>query len=518
MAGSSWNPIMPPNPLYLALLFPFLPSNRCSRSAAPPEPPFALVERCGNSQRLAAVCPEALALGLAPGLALADARAREPSLAVVPHDPAADAALLRALARLCADATPTVAIERPDALVLEIGGSAHLFGGAEALARRLCQRLEAQGLQVREAFGPTPDAALAFARVPAAGGLIANLPVAALALGADAERALRRAGLATVHDIRRQPRAAIAARFGMAALAALDRLDGSAPRPLSARRVRAPLRFEERLAEPIVTVDGARTILARLIMRACAQLARRGQGGRRFEASLLRTDGQPHSLVVESGQPMRDPAAIARLFAERIETLADPLDPGFGYDRIMLSILRAESLGVHQPALQPGPDEGKDALIGLIDRLSIRFGPGRLLRLLPADSHLPERAERRVPAQGTIVPPWPMLQGRDDPPARPIFLFDPPEPIEVLAEVPDGPPFRFRWRRTQHRVARAEGPERIAAEWWRLKSGALSGGRTRDYWRVEDGAGQRFWLFRHGLYEEGRNGHPPGWFLHGLFA
>ncbi len=475
----------------------------------------------------------ALALGLAPGLPLADARAREPALAVVLHDPAADAALLRALGRLCADATPTVAIERPDALLLEIGGSAHLFGGPEALAERLQLRLEAHGMRLRKALGPTPDAALAFARYPAAEGRIARLPVAALNLGEEAERGLRRAGLATVHDVARQPRAAIAARFGMGACLAMDRLDGSAARPLSPRRVRARLRFEERLAEPILTADGARTILARLIERACTRLARRGKGGRRFEASLFRTDGQTQSLAVESGHPTRDPAAIGRLFAERIDTLADPLDPGFGYDRIMLSIGRTDPLAVRQPPLQADKEADSEALAALIDRLSIRFGPARLMRLLPADSHVPERAERRAPAQGAIAQgatalPWPQQQkpegtgpqgiGPGDPPARPIFLFDPPEPIEVLAEVPDGPPFRFRWRRAQHRVSRAEGPERIAPEWWRLKSGALHGGRTRDYWRVEDTAGRRFWLFRHGLYDEALESRPPGWFLHGLFA
>ncbi|MBS3961302.1 MAG: DNA polymerase Y family protein, partial [Sandarakinorhabdus sp.] len=479
-----------------------------------------------------------------PGLPLADARAQEPRLAVVAHDPVADAALLRALARLCEDATPTVAIERPDALLLEIGGSSHLFGGPQALADRLRQRMEAHGMHLREALGATPDAALAFARYPSADGMIGHLPVAALSLGEDAERGLRRAGLALVRDVARQPRAAIAARFGMGAALALDRLDGSAPRPLSPRREHAPLRFEERLAEPVATADGVRAIMARLIERACRRLARRGLGGRRFDMSLFRTDGQTHGLAMESGRPTRDPAAIARLFAERIEALADPLDPGFGYDRILLSIGRTDALAAHQPALEAAGDRvddrdgdrvgdrdgdrRNDALAALIDRLSIRFGPARLLRLLPAQSHVPERAERRVEAQSAErrsadALSWPQPLNAD-PPARPIFLFDPPEPVEVLAEVPDGPPFRFRWRSIQHRVACAEGPERIAPEWWRLKDGALHGGRTRDYWRVEDMEGRRFWLFRHGLCDEPQGApraggmRPPGWFLHGLFA
>jgi protein ImuB len=98
---------------------------------------------------------------------------------------------------------------------------------------------------------------------------------------------------------------------------------------------------------------------------------------------------------------------------------------------------------------------------------------------------------------------------------RPLFLLDPPELVEVLAEVPDGPPHRFRWRRRQHRIALAEGPERIAPEWWRSRSGRLDSGHTRDYWRVEDEGGRRFWLFRAGFYGAAA---PPRWYMHGLFA
>lgn len=57
-----------------------------------------------------------------------------------------------------------------------------------------------------------------------------------------------------------------------------------------------------------------------------------------------------------------------------------------------------------------------------------------------------------------------------------------------------------------------EGPERIAAEWWRRRDNK---GLTRDYYRVEDVQGRRYWLFRHGLYDE-KDG--PRWYIHGLFA
>lgn len=475
------------------------------------------MHRVGNAQRLAAVCPDASSLGLGPGLPLADARARVPSLASFAHDPVADARLLRALSRLGHDFTPSLAIEPPDALLLEISGSAHLFGGPDRLAARLVARLERQGMLVRSGFGPTPDAALSLVRFPQAGGDIGKLPVAVLCLGEAAERGLRRAGLKRVEDLLRQPASTIAARFGKGALLALGRLTGEMPRPLRLRPFPARLHFEERLAEPLLCAEGARLVLQRLLARACIRLARRGRGARSLKAELFRTDGAVQALIVESGRPSRDPAALLRLFDERIETLADPLDPGFGYDRLRLLILRADPFDELQPGLAAGADGEAQALDDVIDRLAVRFGAHRLLRLAPADSHLPERSERRQIAQGSRPAPWRLRpENSTDPPDRPLFMFDPPEPIEVLAEVPDGPPHRFRWRRTQHRVTLVEGPERIAPEWWRLKSGALSGGRTRDYWRVEDADGRRFWLFRAGMYEEGKA--LPAWYLHGLFA
>jgi protein ImuB len=506
----------PPRLPWLALRFPFLPADRlCALGAAPAEP-FALVARTGNALRLAAVSPGALALGLHPGLTLADARARVPALASAAHDPAADAAWLRRLARRFDWATPTIALQPPDALLLEIGASTHLFGGAPALAARLKQELGAVSAHLALGLGTTPDAALAFARFPGAAGDWRRLPVAALGLDAEAEAGLRRAGLALVGEVARQPSAAIAARFGLQAVKALGFLHEQV-RPLKLRRPPPRLAFEARLAEPLLTTDAAHAVLAELYARAARRLARLGRGGRRFEAAFDRADGAVQRLAVESGRPLRDPRAIARLFDERIEGLADPLDPGFGYDRIALAVSRHEPLAVRQPQLGEARDAAPDALDAALDRLSIRFGADSFLTLLPLDSHLPEASEARRPARDGEAPAWgrPAIEDTD-PPLRPLFLFDPPEPVEVLAEVPDGPPHRFRWRRTQHRVALAEGPERIAPDWWRLASGALEGGRVRDYWRVEDMDGRRYWLFRAGLY--GEVGAAARWYLHGLFA
>jgi hypothetical protein len=85
-----------------------------------------------------------------------------------------------------------------------------------------------------------------------------------------------------------------------------------------------------------------------------------------------------------------------------------------------------------------------------------------------------------------------------------------PPGIDTSVWIAHGRPSPEQLKRV-HEVVRAEGPERIAPEWWRPGTDGV----TRDYYRVEDAQGRRFWIFRAGLYGEGGE---PGWFLHGLFA
>jgi protein ImuB len=205
-----------------------------------------------------------------------------------------------------------------------------------------------------------------------------------------------------------------------------------------------------------------------------------------------------------------------RLMSERIETLSDPIDPGFGFDLIRLSVPVTEPLSVSQLRLEGGAAREAE-VSALIDRLSTRLGRNRVRQLVAQDTHIPEQMQLELPAVETCEPSasWPKPEA-GEPPLRPLHLFDPPQPIDVVAEVPDGPPHRFRWRRKFHEVRRFEGPERIASEWWKRRDGAVDkAGLTRDYYRVEDARGRRFWVFRHGLYEEKPD---PRWYLHGLFA
>ncbi|MBS0255360.1 MAG: DNA polymerase Y family protein [Proteobacteria bacterium] len=508
-------PQPPPARRHLALWFPWLPAERALNAAAPPEggAPFALVARAGNALRLAAVSGHAAGLGLVPGMALADARARHPALATQPHDPVADARALAGIARRLRRFTPRIAPDPPDGLILDITGCAHLFGGEEALCAAV---RAATPFTMRQALAGHAPAARALARYGAAGQEdLATLPVRALELPDEALAGLRRAGLETVGALAARPAAAIAARFGAEAVVRLRRLLGEAAQPLDPLAHQAPLRFERRFAEPVGHQAAIARHLLALLGEAVRVLEQRGLGARQLLLTLCRSDGARQQLAIATSLPSRDPALILRLFDERIASLADPLDPGFGYDTMELAVPLAEPLGALQPGFEAPADQSA-ALAELVDRLATRLGPQHLARLVPRDSHLPERAQRLVPMADAPAPaPWPAPAA--DLPPRPLLLFDPPQPVEVIAEVPDGPPHRFRWRGMTHEVRLAEGPERLAAEWWCRPAGHLAGhgGLTRDYYRVEDGAGRRFWLFRHGLYDEAP---VPRWYLHGLFA
>jgi protein ImuB len=477
--------------------------------------PVAFVARVGNAVRLASVDATAAAMGLTPGLTLADARARVPTLEVFDSDDHADLDWLEMIADSCVRYTPSVMVDPPQGLVLDIAGCTHAFDGERRLAADVEARLARRGVLVRHAFGDTPDAARALARYAGAPApdeqrALKRLPVAALGLDDDATEALVRAGLKTVGDVAQRPLAGIAARFGVEAATMVRRLFGEAESPLTPRRVTAPIVVERRFAEPIARTEHALAVLAELVAEAGVLLERRHEGGRRFEVRLFRADGLVQRLRVETGRPTRDPDVLARLFRERIDTLADPLDPGFGYDMMRLDIVAAERLEASQLRLEGG-EASVPQVDALVDRLATRLGRTRVRRFAPRASHIPEQAELMLPATDAApAGDWPAPEP-GEPPLRPIYLFDPPQPIDaVLSEVPDGPPMRFRWRRDVHEVARAEGPERIAGEWWRRRDAAP---RPRDYYRVEDRRGRRFWIFRHGLHDE-----DPRWYVHGLFA
>lgn len=479
--------------------------------------PLALVERQRGVIRLTACDAKAAALGLTPGLTLADARAQVLELTVAEADPVRDLHWLERIAHACGRFTPRVMTEPPDGLMLDITGCAHLFGDEAGLLAEVERRMRDWTGDLRHAVADTPEGARALARFGTGATMDAaadlpQLPVDALELDEETQSALRRAGFRTIGELANRPAGPLAARFGIELPGLIDRILGRSDRRITPHRALPDLIFERRFAEPIASTVTTLAVIGELTEAAATALEERRRGGRRFAARLYRSDGQVFELTVECGGPLRDPVRITRLFSERVEALADPIDPGFGFDMIRLSVPLTETLAAAQLELAGG-SVNKEAMAALIDRLSARAGSGRIRRFAPRDSHIPEQAELALPAIAASAPSaWPTPEP-GEPPRRPTHLFDPPQPVEVIAELPDGPPRRFRWRHNLHVVTRFEGPERIAAQWWRRAPGDF--GLTREYYRVEDARGRRFWLFRHGLYDEQP---APHWYMHGLFA
>lgn len=438
-------------------------------------------------------------------------------MVVVQHDPAADAAFLEEVAEDCDRWTPLVGLDVPDGLTLDITGCAHLFGGEAMMRQRLLAHLRRHGVGAGAVIAGTPEAARALVRAGRSGVVppgheaeaVQHLPVALLGLDPAITTALSRAGLKTIGDLAARPSTPLAARFGADLLTRLQRMLGREDVRIVPRRPLPACIAERRFPEPIARAEDIEATLALLVDDLALMLEARAEGGRAFEATFFRADGAVRRLKIETARPLRDAATLARLWHEKLDTLADPVDPGFGFDLVRLAVLRAEPLLPAQVSLD-GRAVAEEEVAALIDRLAIRLGRERVLAFLMRDTHDPSRTSALVPAgslrAGVITD---LIPSERLP--RPLTLFEPPQPIEALAEVPDGAPLRFRWRRVVHEVARAEGPERIAPEWWRLSKGTP----TRDYFRVENREGRRFWLFRAGLY--GRETSDPRWFIHGLF-
>ncbi|MCP5000672.1 MAG: DNA polymerase Y family protein [Hyphomicrobiales bacterium] len=530
----------------VSLWFPHLPTDRimrqrfgrCWRSdpavtaKRADRPPLAISHDDRNARRIAALCERASALGLRRGMGLTDARAMHPALEFVEAEPEVDRRLLTGLADWCDRYTPLVALDGDDGLFLDITGCAHLFGGEKALLADLLARLFHQGFDARVGLASTPGMAWAAARYLAqtcSEGKIVDkgreaetlgpFPLNALRLEAETVTQIESVGLRTIGAVLSAARAPLARRYGRQMLTRLDQAIGRIDEPVSPRMAVAELSVERRLAEPVSLAEDVERITGLLCTTLKTHLEQRGEGARALELALFRIDGAVHRLAVGLSRPARDPPLMTRLFAERLTALTNDFDAGYGYEIVRLSVLAAAPFDSRQADLA-GDDlsQGED-LARLVDRIHARLGKTAILQPELRESHIPERTVSMTAFAGIAKPAKSGktgLKGEKDQetaaPPRPIRLFERPEPIEAMAEVPEGPPITFRWRRALHRVVAAEGPERIEAEWWRDDEA-----RPRDYYRIEDEVGRRYWLYRQGLFTA-HDAPPPRWFMHGIFA
>jgi protein ImuB len=485
--------------------------------------PLAVIAPIKSALRLTAVNEIAARLGLKPGMGLADARAMYPSLHAQDADPVADDKLLRSIADWCERYTPLVGLDSPGGIFLDITGCVHLFGGEKSLCQDIVSRLLQQGVTAQVAVADTVGAAWAMARYAQIAIIprgmmresLASLPVSFLRIDSEIVLNLAQAGLKTVNCILNRPRAALVARFGVQIARRIDQALGFEDEPIRPRRPFPSIVVEKRFLDPVGLESGILLTVESLTCELQSRLEQRGEGARRIQLILFRTDGRVMRLDVGTAAPLRDPVRIRRLFSDRLAGLVDEYDPGFGFDIIRLAVHVSERLDPEQARFANSDHTGD--LAHLVDRLGSRFGLENISRIEAQNTHIPELASLTVPAHACSAS-QPMI-GYDFAqesliPARPIRLFERPELLsDAIAEVPDGPPVQFRWRRVLHNVSAAEGPERIAMEWWRDDSGRRL---TRDYFRVQTREGARVWIYRLGLF--GRETAKPNWYLHGLFA
>ena len=530
---------------------------RCGAAPLADDRPLAIVGSEDRGLLLTAVNAASVSEGLFPGLGLADARAICPHLLTLPAAPKKDEDALLDLARWASCRySPTLNADGDDGLWLEVTGIPHLFGGERALLVDMAARLARAGFTARLALAETLGGAHALSRYARPSLIVpdgeikaalAPLPVEALRLAPEIVALLKRLGLKRIGQLYVLPRASLERRFHSkdTADSVLLRLDQALGRTQEPRIPLLPSPdFVARLPfpEPLISHDGVLSALDHLASTLCAKLARAGRGCRRVALWVARTDGS--SLLIEAGlsAPSREKKHLLRLVEDKVEAI----DMGFGVDLMALSALVTEPLPLAQTSLTEA--NGKIGPEALIDRLVNRLGARAVRRLVPRASHIPELAQSlRNAFAGPSLWPAPLAK-----PPRPPLLFASPEPLTVLAEIPEGPPARFTWRHVTRRVIKAEGPERIAPEWWRNPSpGKGEGGeghrpspgggpiaqsvimsdphpgpppsrgreraRPRDYYRVEDEDGHRYWMFREGLYQESEHG-VPSWYLHGVFG
>jgi protein ImuB len=481
-------------------------------SAEKPEP-LVIYNKIKNAFTLTALDRRASAAGLHIGMALADARAIMPDLAAYEAEPAADAQFMDEIAAWCERFTPIVVIDPPHGLLLDVTGCAHLFGGAAALLGEVEDRIKAEGFAARAAIAPTPGAAWAFSRI--GGGWIvesdelkeslAGLPIAALRLTPESAALLRRLGLKTVGQIMDAPRQPFAARAGQHAMLRLDQALGRAPEALTPRRPPPPLFALRRLVEPVLAMEAVLIVTEALCADLCAQLSERGSGARLLRLRLFGVDNRIRTVQLGVSRAESDPKIMLRLLRERLSVSPEALDAEFGFDAARLDAVEITPIILRPTDLAPKAGRDREAEARLIDRLTARLGPARIGRPVLTLVHAPERANGWAAADCKTAENPALIQ--DGVMRRPLRLFARAQAVEAIASMPDGPPMRFRWRRVLHDIARAEGPERITPDWLRAPNG-----RARDYYRVEDKDGRRFWLYREDHADA------PRWYVHGLFA
>ncbi|WP_312340560.1 DNA polymerase Y family protein [Sphingobacterium sp.] len=447
--------------------------------------------------------------GVHVGMAIADARAFIPSLHIIHEQAGLAEKILHFIAHWCIRYTPQVSLDKPDGIVLDISGCAHLWGGEAAYLEYIVAAFKRHGYDVCMSIADTIGAAWAMARFGPEKTIISeqaqseellSLSPAALRLEQFQLNRLQSLGLKTIGSFAHMPRSVLRRRFGDSLLLRLDQAMGFEDEFITS--IKPVLPYEERLPclEPISTANGIELALKELLIKLCRRLSGEGKGLREAELCCHRVDGKIERITIETNRATAQVNHLFQLFAIKIPQV----EPALGIELFSLAASSVEDADAVQENLWDNRIGLKNpAVTELLDRLKSRDSSCEILRYVPAAHYWPERSMKIAATMDEVATvDWQTAR------PRPTRLLKVPERIVVTAPIPDYPPILFIYKRTTHYVKKADGPERIEREWW------MDQGEHRDYYAVEDQEGRRFWLFRAGHYD----GQTDQWFIHGFFA
>ena len=472
------------------------------------EVPFVLVMPVKNRVVITASNPLAEQQGAFTGMAAADARAAVPELLAIDDMPGKAAKLLRLLGLWCIRYTPIISVDLPDGLILDISGCAYLWGGERAYLKEIVLKLRNAGFDARAAIADTPGAAWAVSRFALASpivavggqaGVLSALPPVALRLNTEILEKLQKLGFRTIGPLLSMQASVLRRRFGKELLIRLDQVLEKVDEVLIP--LIPPVPYVERLPclEPIRTAPGIEIAIEKLLAALCLRLQAEDKGLRKAVLKCHRIDGRKVQASISTTKGSHSISHLMRLFQLQISKI----EPALGIDLFVLEAPRVEDMETVQEQIW-SVDRGlaDTTLAELLDRVAGKVGADAIRRYLPAEHYWPERSVKIAASLGEQPETaWPVQM-------RPMRLLTAPEPIEVMALVPDNPPKTFTYKGKRHVIAKADGPERIGREWWH------DSGEHRDYYVVEDTEGQRYWVFRSGHYDGG----DARWYLHGYLA
>lgn len=481
--------------------------------------PLVLVKNIRGARIIHSLNRAALKLGLTPGQSLVHARGIFPEILVFDADEIEESKALEDLAIWAISYSPYVStriLGNHFALVFDITGCAHLFGGEEAMKEQIITRLRGLGIEARAKIAPTLGKAWALAFYDRQNkGDIDALPIAALRLDGKTNESLNSLGIKTIGQLAKIPPKPLARRFGSEVLRMLSYARDGAQEPINPIREIIPLATSCRFELALLTMEAIENHLARVIKDICALLESQNKGARILRVCFYRVDGVVFEIRAISSSAHNRFDTWLRLLKQRLEQQNESFDFGFGIEVINVYADLTETKTAEAIDLDPlaaAAIKSAEAVHRLAERLSARIGANQVCRIYTHESWVPERAQSHEPMislskkTASSVPAF--LAKR-----RPVLMFKRPKLIEAIAEVPDGPPKQFSFRGLRFKVKNSTPPERIIEPLLGSKTMPINSFKARDYYQIHTESGANFFIYRSGEYG---GTEPPKWFIHGV--